>query len=60
MGYHRRSMAEMAMYRLKTAFGERLKSRQIPNQKVDVRIKATCLNRVATLTGPQTLKVLLN
>lgn len=59
-GYHRRSMAETAMYRLKTTFGERLKSRQITNQKVEVRIKATCLNRVATLTRPQTVKVLLN
>lgn len=51
-GYHRRSLAETAMFRLKMTFGERLKSRQITNQKVEVRIKATCLNRVATLTRP--------
>lgn len=60
MGYHRRSMAETAMYRLKMTFGERLKSRHFTNQKVEVRIKAKCLNQFSTLTGPQTVKALGN
>jgi hypothetical protein len=60
MGYHRRSVAETAMFRLKMTFGERLKSRQFTNQKVEVRIKAKCLNQFSTLTRPQTVKVIPN
>lgn len=59
-GYHRRSLAETAMFRLKMTFGERLKSRKFTNQKVEVRIKAKCLNQFSTLTRPQTVKVLSN
>jgi hypothetical protein len=59
-GYHRRSMAETAMYRLKTTFGERLKSRLTSNQKVEVRIKATCLNQFSKLTRPQAIKITTN
>ena len=59
-GYHRRSMAETAMYRLKNTFSERLKSRLINNQKVQVRIKATCLNLFSNLIRPQTVKIITN
>lgn len=58
--YHRRSMAETAMYRLKTTFSERLKSRLINNQKVEVRIKATCLNLFSNLIRPQTVNIITN
>lgn len=57
VGYHRRSLAETAMFRLKMTFGERLKSRQFTNQKVEVRIKAKCLNQFSTLTRPQAVKI---
>lgn len=59
-GYHRRSMAETAMYRLKTTFSERLKSRLINNQKVEIRIKATCLNQFSNLNRPKTIKIITN
>jgi hypothetical protein len=56
VGYHRRSKAETGMYRLKIIFGERLQSRGLSNQKVEVRLKATCLNRFRSLGMPKTLK----
>ena len=59
-GYHRRSMAETAMYRLKTTFSDRLKSRLINNQKVEVRIKANCLNLFSKLIRPKTIKIITN
>jgi ferric-dicitrate binding protein FerR (iron transport regulator) len=33
IGYHRRSIAETAMSRLKGAFGEKLKNRKLESQK---------------------------
>ena len=45
VGYHRRSKAETGMYRLKITFGERLQSRGLSSQQVEVRLKAACLNR---------------
>ncbi|RYF45233.1 MAG: hypothetical protein EOO38_16385 [Cytophagaceae bacterium] len=47
--YHRRSKAEKGMYRLKIIFGERLQSRGLTSQKVEVRLKATCLNWFSSL-----------
>ena len=55
-GYHRRSLAETGMFRWKTLFGERLQSRLLVNQQVEVRLKAACLNRFTRLGMPKTVK----
>jgi hypothetical protein len=41
VGYHRRSLAETAMYRLKTIFGPTLKNRTEASQKTEARLR-TC------------------
>lgn len=56
VNYHRRSKAETAMYRFKSIFGERLKSRNLISQKVEVRIKALCLNQFCDLGMPNARK----
>lgn len=56
VGYHRRSKAETGMFRLKITFGERLQSRGLSSQKVEVRLKAACLNQFAHLGMPKTVK----
>lgn len=56
-GYHRRSIAESTMFRLKTVFGDKLSSRQMQHQKVEVSIRCYVLNTMAELGMPQTIKV---
>ena len=48
VGYHRRSLAESAMHRLKSAFGQRLRSRLERNQEHEALLRAHLLNRWAT------------
>lgn len=55
VGYHRRSLAETAMGRLKGAFGDRLKNREPPNQKTEVALRAKLLNWFVTLGMPLSL-----
>jgi hypothetical protein len=55
-GYHRRSKAETGMFRLKIIFGERLQSRELLSQKVEVRLKAACLNRFNSLGMPKAVR----
>ena len=45
VGYHRRSLAESAMHRLKAAFGQRLRSRLERNQTHEALLRAHLLNR---------------
>jgi hypothetical protein len=52
IGYHRRSLAETAMSRLKRSFGERLKNRTTPNQIVEAALRAKLLNWFALLGMP--------
>lgn len=44
-GYHRRSLVETTMSRLKNAFSDKLKSTSLKNQKVEVAIRIKLLNR---------------
>lgn len=53
VGYHRRSLAETVMFRLKQTFGDRLKNRNLDNQKTESRIRCKILNRFAHLGLPQ-------
>lgn len=43
-GYHRRSLAETTMHRMKATFGGELKNRNLENQRVEVRIRCKILN----------------
>ena len=51
-GYHRRSLAETAVNRLKIAFGDRLKNREPPNQKTEVALRCKLLNWFVTIGMP--------
>lgn len=53
IGYHRRSLSETAMYRMKCCFGEKLKNRALDNQKTEARIRCTILNHFTHLGLPQ-------
>lgn len=53
IGYHRRSLAETAMYRLKAIFGGHLKNRTLPGQKTEARLRCKILNRFVQLGMPR-------
>lgn len=53
IGYHRRSLAETAMFRIKGSFGDKLKNRKLPNQRTEVRIRSKILNHFTQLGMPQ-------
>jgi hypothetical protein len=53
VGYHRRSLAETAMYRMKCCFGDHLKNRLLPNQQTEARIRSKILNRFTRLGLPK-------
>lgn len=52
IGYHRRNLAETAMFRLKTNFADRLKNRQIANQATEVALRCKLLNHFVVLGMP--------
>lgn len=52
-GYHKRSLAETAMFRAKTVFGDRLMARSEKNQTAEARIMASALNRMRGLGMPE-------
>ncbi len=56
-GYHRRSLAETAMMRLKTIFSERLKAREWKRQVTELRVRCAALNRMTGLGMPQSYAV---
>jgi hypothetical protein len=51
-GYHRRSLAENAMYRLKQLFGERLASRLFETQVTEVHARVAAMNTMTALGMP--------
>jgi len=53
IGYHRRSLSETAMYRIKCCFGDHLKNRLIENQQTETRIRSKILNKFTHLGLPQ-------
>lgn len=52
-GYHRRSIAETTMFRLKCIFGGSLSSRQFDNQAVELFLQCAALNRMIQLCKPE-------
>lgn len=55
--YHRRSLAETAMFRFKTIFGTTLSTRTLPRQITEVRVKCAALNRMTHLGMPDSYRV---
>jgi hypothetical protein len=56
-GYHRRSLVETAMMRLKTIFAGRLKAREWKRQVTELRIRCAALNRMTGLGMPPSYAV---
>ena len=52
-GYHRRSLAETTIFRLKTIFGATLRSRSFAQQATELFLRATALNRMTQLGMPE-------
>jgi formylglycine-generating enzyme required for sulfatase activity len=53
VGYHRRSLGETAMYRMKCCFGDHLKNRLLPNQRTEARLRSKILNKFTHLGLPE-------
>lgn len=51
-GYHRRSLAETGIFRLKKIFGATLSARHPKNQQQEVRLRCVALNRMTALGMP--------
>lgn len=58
--YHRRSLAETAMFPFKTILGPNLASRTIERQKTEAAIGCLILNTFTQLRMPQSYKVVQN
>lgn len=56
-GYHRRSLSETTMFRLKIIFGGKLRRRFFDNQAVELFLQCAALNRMIQLGKPDTYKV---
>jgi IS5 family transposase len=52
VGYHRRSLAETAMFRVKMIFGERVSARRFEGQAAQVLVRCAALNRMTQLGMP--------
>lgn len=57
VGYHVRSLAETAVFRFKTTFGDRLRARNMAQQRTEALIKAAALNRMWGLGMPDSYAV---
>ena len=49
VGYHRRSLAETAVFRVKTILGNRLRAKILPHQKTEMAIWCRAINRMTSL-----------
>lgn len=56
-GYHRRSLAETTMFRLKVIFGGHVRSRSFDNQAVELFLQCAALNRMIQLAKPDSYPV---
>jgi IS5 family transposase len=55
-GYHRRSLAETAMFRLKTIFSERVTARGFAGQAAQGLVRCAALNRLTQLGRPDSYR----
>jgi len=56
-GYHRRSLVETAMMRMKTIFGSGLSSRRFHNQATEMTVRCAVLNRMTGLGMPDSYAI---
>ncbi len=56
-GYHVRSLAETAMFRMKTLFGDDLSARLLETQTTQALMRCAALNKMTHLGMPQSYKV---
>lgn len=56
-GYHRRSLVETAMFRLKTIFTDRLRAREVERQRTETKIRCAALNRMTQLGMPESYPI---
>ncbi len=56
-GYHRRSLAETAVMRLKTIFSDRLKAREWRRQETELRVRCAAMNKMTSLGMPRSYAV---
>ena len=52
INYHRRSLAETTMFRLKTAFGGKVSSRKMNRQENELKVQCLVLNRMIQVAKP--------
>ncbi|WKZ15930.1 MAG: IS5-like element ISJca1 family transposase [Candidatus Jettenia caeni] len=57
VGYHVRSLVENAIFRFKIIFGDRLYARNLAQQRTEVGIKASVLNRMMKLGMPESYAI---
>lgn len=57
LGYHRRSLVETAMFRLKTIFSDKVRSRTFTRQRTELLLRCRALNLMTTLGMPDTYVV---
>lgn len=55
--YHRRSLAETTMFRLKAIFGGKLRSRTFDNQAVELLLQCAAINQMIQLSKPDSYKL---
>jgi len=55
--YHKRSLVETAMFRLKSVFGEVVRTRKFENQKAEMLIRCAALNKMTLLGMPDGVMV---
>jgi transposase len=53
--YHRRSIAETTMFRLKAIFGGKVRSRKFDNQAVELLLQCAALNRMIQIAKPDSV-----
>lgn len=53
--YHRRSLIETMMFRMKTIFGDRMRSRSYDNQQTDLMVRCYIINKINKLGLPQSV-----
>lgn len=56
-GYHRRSLSETAVFRVKTVFGERVSARSFDGQATQLLVRCAALNRMTHLGMPESYAV---
>lgn len=57
VSYHRRSLAETQMFRVKTIFGDRVSARQFAGQATQVLVRCAALNQMTHLGMPDSYAV---